>query len=153
MALSPDFARDETVYLGTETGLFRSTSGGRAWRELGLPTDLAPVLDVVVSPAYAVDGTIFVGTESAGLLRSTDKGRSWTRVGENVLTDTIARVVADPPYLLAMQDSGLLISPDEGRSWVERAGVESGLEMPIALATPCGLTNGQFVRVLRKVTG
>jgi len=30
MALSPHFGRDETVFVGTETGLFRSTNGGHA---------------------------------------------------------------------------------------------------------------------------
>ncbi len=46
LALSPAFGQDDTLVAGTETGLFRSTNGGRAWRELGLPTALAPVLSV-----------------------------------------------------------------------------------------------------------
>ena len=44
LALSPTWTRDETVYAGTETGLYRSTNGGRAWRHSGFPSELAPAL-------------------------------------------------------------------------------------------------------------
>ena len=42
LALSPAWIEDETAYAGTETGLYRSTNGGRAWRHTGFPVELAP---------------------------------------------------------------------------------------------------------------
>src|SRR5262249_23620295 len=34
LALSPDFARDHMGFAGTSTGLYRTRSGARAWREV-----------------------------------------------------------------------------------------------------------------------
>ena len=74
---------DETLYVGTETGIFRSTNGGRAWREVGFDTDLAPVLSLALSPDYARDGCLYAGTASQGLYCSGDRGRTWARIGES----------------------------------------------------------------------
>ena len=45
IAMSTNFARDETVYAGTETGIYRSTNGGRAWHYTDFPNSFAPVID------------------------------------------------------------------------------------------------------------
>jgi len=70
----PQFADDETLFVGTESGIFRSTNGGRAWREISFPSESAPVLSLALSPDYAHDGTLVAGTESDGLFGSYDKG-------------------------------------------------------------------------------
>jgi len=38
VAISPHFACDEILFAGTETGIFRSTNVGRAWREMDFPS-------------------------------------------------------------------------------------------------------------------
>ena len=43
LAVSPDFSHDETVFAGTETGIYVSKSGGRSWRPLPFPDEAAPV--------------------------------------------------------------------------------------------------------------
>jgi Sortilin, neurotensin receptor 3, len=55
-------------------GVWRSTDGAATWRpaDTGL-TDL-DVRDVAVDP---VDGSVFLGTQTAGVFRSTDGGKSW----------------------------------------------------------------------------
>ncbi|NIV35567.1 MAG: hypothetical protein GWN58_40785, partial [Anaerolineae bacterium] len=73
--------------VGVDSGIFRSTNGGRAWREVDFSPDLAPVLSLALSPAYAEDGILFAGTESHGLYRSQDGGRTWTRLGEERICD------------------------------------------------------------------
>jgi photosystem II stability/assembly factor-like uncharacterized protein len=77
LALSPGFSSDETLFAGAESGLFRSTNGGRAWKEVPLPIDYDAILSLAFSPNYAQDGTLFAGTENNGLQTSRDGGISW----------------------------------------------------------------------------
>ncbi len=72
LAISPDFAEDETVFAGTESSLFRSTNGGRAWREVELPSGYDPVMSLACSPDFSQQpgrrGILFAGTESPGVV-------------------------------------------------------------------------------------
>ena len=107
-------ARTRRIFAGTETGIFRSTNGGRAWREVDLPIGFETVLSLAVSPAFKQDGTLFAGTESKGLLRSADGGASWLPVGEDIFDGPINGV--------------LLASPRGWAAWMPRfcATVRSG---------------------------
>jgi photosystem II stability/assembly factor-like uncharacterized protein len=147
--VSPDYAKDETIYLGTETGVFRSTNGGRAWREAALSMDLAPVLSLAISPNYKQDGTLLAGTESHGLQRSTDRGQSWTAVveGDLVADEAVNGLLLSPdypdkPHILMMTSTRLLISRDDGQSWddwKEDFSAEQGLA---SVSAPLGLDEG-----------
>ena len=159
LALSPAFggplgtSGDETVFVGTETGIFCSTNGGRAWRETPFDTDLAPVLCLALSPDYARDGCLYAGTDENGLYRSTDRGESWTRVGAAVppLSGTPAPSInalllspqyPDEPHILAMLADALIVSRDGGTSWESWA---AGLDLnsgATCVAAPLGLAPG-----------
>jgi len=78
LAISPDFPRDQVIFAGTLSGIFRSTNGGRSWRETSFPMDAAPVLSL----AIASNGSIYAGTEAHGLFVSDDFGATWRQVGE-----------------------------------------------------------------------
>jgi photosystem II stability/assembly factor-like uncharacterized protein len=124
LAISPDFARDETLFVGVDSGIFRSTNGGRAWREVDFSPDLAPVLSLALSPAYAEDGILFAGTESQGLFRSEDRGRTWTRLGEDIVRGAVNAILLSAEFpekadILVMLGDGLLLSRDGGQSWAE----------------------------------
>lgn len=69
LTLSVDFTTDETLYVGTETGVYLSRNGGRSWRVTAFPDDLAPILSL----GAAYKGMLFAGTESNGLWRSVDR--------------------------------------------------------------------------------
>ena len=147
MATFPDFANDETLFVGTESGIFHSTNGGRAWREVNFPTEFAPVLSLALSPGYADDGVLFAGTEPYGLFYSDDRGRTWTRLGENVMSEAVSGIVLSPqfpaqPDVLAMLSTVLLVSRDGDRSWSDwKAG--SSFEQGLAsVAAPQGLDPG-----------
>jgi photosystem II stability/assembly factor-like uncharacterized protein len=147
MAISPDFANDETLYAGTDSGIFRSTNGGRAWREVDLPIGFEPVLSLALSPNYAQDGILFAGTESRGLFHSTDRGKSWFHLGKDAITDAVNTIVLSPDYpakqdILVMLSNGLLISRNNGQSWSDWKAdlhLEQGLS---AVAAPQGLEQG-----------
>jgi photosystem II stability/assembly factor-like uncharacterized protein len=147
LAVSPDYAADETAFVGTESGVFRSTNGGRAWRETDFPMDCGPVLSLAVSPGFAHDATVWAGTECQGLFRSSDAGDRWQRVADGAIVDTVNAVIVAPdgsslPAVLVMQPDGLLISRDEGRtwsSWSSRLHLTAGLT---CVAAPAGLASG-----------
>jgi photosystem II stability/assembly factor-like uncharacterized protein len=147
LAISPNFAEDDTLYAGTESGIFRSANGGRAWREVEMPFGFEPVLSLALSPNYGQDGTLFAGSESHGLWRSCDEGESWTRLGESAIDDIINDIVLSPNYpeqpdiLVAMAEA-LLISRDGGETWSQWEGgtiAEHGVAGVIA---PAGLSEG-----------
>lgn len=123
LALSPAWATDETAYVGTETGLYRSTNGGRAWRPSGFPAELAPAqcLLCLLDPDSGSQ-TLLVGTESHGLYASRDQGESWQRLAadaiEGVVNQLHLREGADgSPALYALTNDGVLRSDDCGLSW------------------------------------
>jgi photosystem II stability/assembly factor-like uncharacterized protein len=166
LALSPAFGAplgtsgDEMAFVGTETGVFRSTNGGRAWREVPFPTELAPVLCLAISPA--TDGCLYAGTAERGLYRSTDRGQSWERVGKSVpplagtpapsvnavlvtqsVTEDAQRDTESAELcILAMLSDTLVVSRDGGKTW-EAWG--EGLDLSpgaTCVAAPLGLAPG-----------
>jgi photosystem II stability/assembly factor-like uncharacterized protein len=165
IALSPAFggplgsSGDETIYVGTETGIFRSTNGGRAWREVDFDLNLAPVLSLALSPDYARDGCLVAGTESHGLYRSNDRGRTWKRLGEAVPSlagapaQSVSALLLAPEYpakpqILAMLANVLLVSRDDGMTWEAWATaipMAQGLDLgpgAACVAAPLGLDPG-----------
>lgn len=145
---------DGTVYVGTGEanpgggsltyegdGLYRSTDGGRTWRDVGL-RDSATIGRIAVDPAnprrlfVAATGSLFRSGGDRGVYRSTDGGRSWTRVlaGANAWTGAVDVAIApDRPDTIyaAMWDrqrtpslrrygglgSGVYRSTDGGAHW------------------------------------
>jgi len=147
LAISPDFAHDETLFAGTGSGIFRSANGGRAWREVDLPTEFAPVLSLALSPHYTQDGTLFAGTEAHGLFRSTDRGRTWTRLGKKILNEAVNAIVLSPdfsskPESLVLTSEHLLVSRDGGQSWLAWEAGGSLEQEAACVAAPQGLDPG-----------
>ena len=160
LALSPDFARDETVFAGTETGIYVSKSGGRSWRPLPFPDEAAPVLSLAVLPTFGQDGVLWAGTESAGLWVSADRGKTWQRSGEEVLQASVnGLIVLDQSstehQLLALATEGLLLSRDGGGTWTSLAAEPLAELEPAAVVAPegvqgtllVGLADGRVLRV------
>lgn len=127
VAFSPNFAADHTIWAAaqgasTAVGLYHSTDGGDAW------TLIAPGLDVAtlaVSPNYARDQTLFVGTGGAGLQRSHDGGLTWIPVLPNLQVTALAVSpiygASRTLYAAARSQAGdptiLYRSTDGGESW------------------------------------
>ncbi len=123
LALSPAWIDDETAYAGTETGLYRSTNGGRAWRHTKFPAELAPVLSIASFDGGRSGSTrLLAGTESNGLLASNDQGETWERLAADALSGEVNQLQADANgaiSLYALSSDGVMRSDDGGQSWSE----------------------------------
>lgn len=117
LATAPDWRSRENVFAATDEGIYRSSNGGRAWqRAQGCETGAQAL---AVSPQFAVDQTLYAGSEEQGLYRSTDAGRTWQpRSVEVAGINGLWIAPHDPLLLVAGTANGLLLrSADGGASW------------------------------------
>jgi photosystem II stability/assembly factor-like uncharacterized protein len=151
LAISPDYANDETLYAGTESGIFRSKNGGRAWREVSFPNEYAPVLSLALSPRYVEDGTLFAGTEACGLFVSTDRGQNWKQLGEDRIVEAVNNILLSPNFpvqqeALVSAGAELLHSEDFGETWAVRHRLPENTSIT-CLAAPQGITGSALILV------
>lgn len=104
--------RWETVFAGTEEGVYRSPNGGRGWQRCTAPTGI--VQSLAVSPNFHENGQVLAGTEAHGLWRSTDGGRSFTLVSQ--APQQINALIAAPSGWLLSDETHLWHSTD-GLAW------------------------------------
>lgn len=127
IAFSPNYAADGTVFAGSlNYGLFKSTDRGTTWNGVtSLPVQCC-VLQVILSPNYATDKTLYVSVPSGatgvrGLYRSTDDGATWVLLpGSSVVTVqsvAISRNFAvDHTLFVGTVEQGVLVSTDGGNT-------------------------------------
>src|SRR5207244_2952179 len=134
LALSPDFARDQTVFIASlQEGVSASHDGGRTFSDCpGWPADTA-ALGLAVSPNFARDRTLCAAAPG-GIHVSRDAGASWQPATTS--SAPIRAVVSGGPafmVLAARADGQLLISDDGGTTWRQQH-TEFGPGEIIALA-------------------
>ncbi|MFQ5856871.1 MAG: two-component regulator propeller domain-containing protein [Anaerolineae bacterium] len=154
--VSPGYPQDRTLFLGTSDSgqtqkLYRSTDGGQTWARLrgGLPEGDYLSLDLVVSPDFANDRTLFAGGaygdgRGEGVFRSTDGGDTWQPLWTGLTHLRVYDVVLSPDYandgtLLAYANYMRLFGPEgerEGRS-VFRS-TDGGLSWTLAMSAAWG---------------
>lgn len=121
LAFSPNYAVDQTVFVGT-SGIFKTNDGGSTWTAVsfsGYPT----VNALVISPGYSNDFTVFAGTNS-GVYKSADGGLSWSllNVGLSYIPAITSLAISpnfvnDQTILASGQLIGALKSTDGGANW------------------------------------
>jgi photosystem II stability/assembly factor-like uncharacterized protein len=152
VATSPNFREDETVLAGSITGLYVSTDAGRTWRQR---LRGGPITAIAVSPDFATDQQVFVGTGADGALRSDDAGRSWSSVNPGLLDLSIYALALSPEFgrdqtgFLAT-GSGLYRTRNGGSSWRE---VETGYDEPVVQCLAVSPNYGQDRLVLAGTDG
>jgi photosystem II stability/assembly factor-like uncharacterized protein len=77
---------------GPESGIHKSTDGGKTWRELtnGIPKEAKGKIGLSISPVNpdVVYATIELAQRTGGLWRSTDAGGSWEKRSDEVYSGT-----------------------------------------------------------------
>ena len=132
LEFSPSFAIDDTVFLATQSGLYRTTDGGKTWHNMTQDLAETSVIHVLLSPAFGTDDTVFVlahaPIQSVGnaLYKSTDRGETWRQLRPNLPVDSgysiTNGIVISPAFgsdgtFFAATLDGLLRSTDQGITW------------------------------------
>jgi photosystem II stability/assembly factor-like uncharacterized protein len=126
LAFSPAYATDDTIFAATWDRFVKSTDGGRTWKQILVeavpPAQTLRQFVVAVSPDYARDGTIYLGTQQGIVYRSTQRGDegTWSRVGSvgsRVRTLALSPAFASDRTLVAGTEGGVRVSRDAARSW------------------------------------
>jgi photosystem II stability/assembly factor-like uncharacterized protein len=118
----------DTVYVGTQSGPYRSSDAGNTWQKLALPGKETLVWSILLD---AEDPRmIYVGTQGTTMYRSRDGGESWTELMPPEPTGMVrmsfpcrvirlAQDAGDPRRLYAgLEVGGVLASRDGGDSWL-----------------------------------
>ncbi|MCK4300149.1 MAG: hypothetical protein KAX80_11480, partial [Planctomycetes bacterium] len=119
-------------------GVFKTTDGGRSWRQVLAVSDSTGAMDVELQPGnpdvvYAwmsrierKPWTIISGSREGGFYKSTDGGETWERISNGLPTELIGKgnlavTAANPDRIYALIEAkpggGLYRSDDAGRSW------------------------------------
>ena len=97
IAISPDFATDNTLVIASDTGYLRkSTNGGIDWTELGNPTGTI-IYDMAIAPGAT---EIFLATPSFGIFHSSDGGNTFVNKGTNLPNEAINNIAVSPNYAI-----------------------------------------------------
>ncbi len=83
LIISPTFSQDKTIFLGGFDGLFKSTDGGRVWKQMDT-LSLSIIIGLGLSPDYRNDSTVAITTYLGGAYISQDKGANWTAINKGL---------------------------------------------------------------------
>ncbi len=113
---------------GPESGIFKSTDGGKTWRELttGLPEEDMGKIGMAISPfdADVVYATIELGGRTGGFWRSEDGGESWEKRSDYLSGGTgphyYQEIFASPHQFdrVYQMDATLHVTEDGGKTFV-----------------------------------
>jgi photosystem II stability/assembly factor-like uncharacterized protein len=118
IAVSPKFGVDQMAFVATVSGLYRSTNAGRAWREVPLPPQTAPL------SSLAFVGTMLVaGSEEQGLLYSPDMGINWAKRNTFKSGQVCAAATSRDSRTLAVATPSIVAcTNDLGQTWARAEG-------------------------------
>ena len=88
VATTPTFGDDETLFVATSQGVFRSSNGGAAWEEVNFGLENHAVLKVAISPDYAEDHLAFAMSLGGEIWRFIDQPET-RRIAERKPTDIV----------------------------------------------------------------
>ncbi len=144
LVFSPDFAEDDTVFAGTDLGVFISQNQGRAWREVGFPNDSGPV----VALAMTGPNTLMAATEGHGLWVAQAPYLAWSPVAaieadgvnaiiaQNRLNAAAATAVAALGAIVATTSG--IFSANKNDKWRRLSKIDDAVSLAM-------LSNGQLV--------
>ena len=136
IAISPDFASDSTIYLGTRyRGVFRSVDGGVNWSPI-CNANGGRITSLVISPDFSSDRTIYAGVRAQGIYKTVDGGDTW-HYNKNFTTFAerhqlySGRLAISPNYgkdkiVFAGTAEALFRTRDGGKSWQKLEGLAYG---------------------------
>lgn len=126
MAISPKFASDQTIYVGTRQngGVFRSINGGAAY-SLVLPNERT-IQSLVISPDFSTDKTLYASF-GAGIFKTVNGGETWQLLANSSMFQSNVRLAISPNYkvdktVFVGTERGLFKTINGGSAWVKLLG-------------------------------
>jgi photosystem II stability/assembly factor-like uncharacterized protein len=113
---------NQTMYVATTSGVFKSSDSGKSWESSGLKGKIIDKIFVTAS------GSLLASVYRSGLYRSDDIGKSWTSIGfdKNVYLYSIVQSEDKLLFLSAAfisegsaadTPTGIFTSADDGKTW------------------------------------
>jgi photosystem II stability/assembly factor-like uncharacterized protein len=146
LAVSPDFAADQTLIAGTSTGTYVSRDGGETWKLTPMPMSGSKVSALCFSPTFAADGLVLGGTLEDGIVISEDRGATWYSRSFGLLDSAIYSVGFSPDFandrtLYAGTESAVYFSYNQGLAWRDLHFPENAAPaLSLAIASPATST-------------
>jgi photosystem II stability/assembly factor-like uncharacterized protein len=128
VVFSPDYANDGTIFTAYGVAILKSTDRGASWKQIIVSPeppggDLRQFV-IAVSPSYASDRTVFVGTRQGEIFRSEQSGETgtWVQAGRFGVDERVRSLAVSPDYprdrvLYAGTVAGVYTSADGGATW------------------------------------
>lgn len=137
-AIEIDPVVTDVIYVGTDTGVSKSTNGGNSFAgaSTGLPS-FTSVDALAIDPTSTM--TLYAGVLGQGLFKSTDGAVSWTKKSSGMTDPDVEAIVIDPTQpatlYVATNGGGVFKSTNGGENWSEaNSGLPSKLTLSLALS-------------------
>lgn len=145
-------------------GLWVTPDNGQTWRCLTDQNESLGISDIIISPTYEEDKTIFIATgdrdsydnKSVGVLVSHDEGESWSSTGLNYplkeakFINRLLRHPENANIMIAATGDGVFKTSDGGINWDEQLTDRVFMDMEWHPSNPQiiygSTTNGQIYR-------
>jgi len=119
ISLAVDPSDINTLWAGTNKGLYESNDGGVNWKIVNAASD-APVLAIYINPDNRKD--MYISIYGQGILKSTDGGKGWKKMNGIEKNDVIGYFAASPKdskiIYAATYKTTIYRSTDGGKTWV-----------------------------------
>ncbi|MCC7409215.1 MAG: hypothetical protein IT442_14205, partial [Phycisphaeraceae bacterium] len=147
-SLVVDPSTPTTVYVGTSSGVFKSTDAGVNWApaSAGFTTNITCLTIDPLTPT-----TVYAGS-AEGAFKSTDSGATWAPTNQgltNASAYAVARVPTAPGTLYAGGRRGLFKSTDAGTSWASSGLTDRDVRAIVVDQAPATLFAGTTSGVMK----
>lgn len=138
VAFSPTFWSDHTMFATVAGNVFRSEDVGESWYGVIVADPLPSISCLGISPNYARDNTLIIGTLEHGVYRSSDRGDHWQPASggltdRHVLCLALSTDYKNHPAVMVGTDTGVFRSVNGGQSW-RKVALPGGDEPVLSLA-------------------
>lgn len=115
-----DPRNSQTLYAGTNRGIFRSADGGASWNAVnnGLPASVSFVNSLGIDPSNP--DTIYAATSGGGIFKSADAGGTWAAINTGLTSSYVFALAIDPSEpttVYAAVNGGIYKSTNGGEDW------------------------------------
>ncbi|MGD0361405.1 MAG: SBBP repeat-containing protein [Bryobacteraceae bacterium] len=118
---------DGSIYVGTYSGICKSTNGGASWSVLPATNGFAyPVFAIAVSPS--TPSTLYTLGYNGTVYASTNGGNTWTTSSASggAPLDLLAVAPSNPQTVYAAQGTGVYVSTNGAATWAPAASLPFG---------------------------